>query len=423
MNKKVLIVDNDLNYLDAIARFFEMKGYIVSRAVSLERAKQLLDYTWIHIVLIDIRMRNDNDDKDVSGLQFAKDPLYHSVPKIMLTRYPSYEHVREALGPNLDGLPPAVDFVNKRDGTESILRALEQTFEQRVRLNRHLTITWNQPLTFPYLVNLIQSEQDNERLLDRASELEDLFRKLFYDSSQITIGRVLKHRTGWLLLEVFAYGEAGNERQFVVSCGKKAQIVDEDRRYDEVVPHGAGVGSTIKQPGAETLRFAATPYILVGGDLEDMISFREYYHSRPAEAVAASLNNLYSATLPPWYHRGREQQQSINLSELYCRGLSLDDTLLAPEALGQRIEAISQQILAAGLVSSIDISADEITLRFANGEPFTCANPVAERYDERINPGAPALSGVVHGSIDPNSILVNAVGQTWLIDFTQARRG
>lgn len=423
MNIKVLVVDNDLSYLDATARFLEVHDYDVYRAVSLERAQQLFDYTWVHVALIDVRMRDDTDRNDTSGLLLAKDSRYRSIPKIMLTQHPSYEYVREALGPDLEGIVPAVDFHSKLEEPEMLIRVLKQTFEQHVRLNRELTISWNLPLTFPYLVNLIQPEQDKERLLDRAGELEDLFRKLFYASAQITIGRVLKHGTGWLLLEVFAYGDAGNERQYIVSCGKKEQIAEESQRYDKVAPQGAGVGSTVKQQRAETLRFAAIAYMLIGGDLEEMVSFRDYYQRRPADAVVASMRQLYSATLPAWYQSGREQQYGASLSELYARGLGLDVASLAVDALRDRLAAITQRMLAAGLVSWINITADKLILRFANGGTFARANPVAEGYDKRINLDVPVLYGVIHGCMDPDSILVDDAGQTWLIDFTRAGQG
>lgn len=61
-------------------------------------------------------MANDGDDKDVSGLTLAKGPAYRPVPKIILTGFLTYQAVREALGPALDGLPLAVDLLGKQQG-------------------------------------------------------------------------------------------------------------------------------------------------------------------------------------------------------------------------------------------------------------------------------------------------------------------
>jgi hypothetical protein len=39
-----------------------------------------------------------------------------AIPKIIWTSFPTYDAVRKALGPNKNGLPPAVGFVSKIDG-------------------------------------------------------------------------------------------------------------------------------------------------------------------------------------------------------------------------------------------------------------------------------------------------------------------
>jgi len=124
----VLFADNDAFFLTTRAEFLEKAGYQVWQAPSLAEAKRLLQEGHIHLAILDIRLENDDDEKDVSGLTLAKDPAYRSIPKIILTGFPSYEHVREALGPVLDGLPPALDFVSKAEGPERLIDAVTRVF-------------------------------------------------------------------------------------------------------------------------------------------------------------------------------------------------------------------------------------------------------------------------------------------------------
>jgi len=42
------------------------------------------------------------------------------VPKIVLTKYPSYQVVREALGSSADGPPPAIGFIAKQEGLDAL---------------------------------------------------------------------------------------------------------------------------------------------------------------------------------------------------------------------------------------------------------------------------------------------------------------
>ena len=70
-------------------------------------ARNILEQGGIDLAIVDLRLLNDGDEKDISGLTLARETA-RSVPKIILTRFATVEAVREALGPQLEGLPPAV---------------------------------------------------------------------------------------------------------------------------------------------------------------------------------------------------------------------------------------------------------------------------------------------------------------------------
>jgi predicted nucleotide-binding protein len=121
----ILFADNDLDFLKTRADFLEQEGYLVVPATNVTEAMRNLEIGGIDLAIIDIRLEHDDDEKDTSGLILARD-VARSVPKIILTGFPSYEYVREALRPQLDGLPAAVDFVAKQEGPEAMLAAVER---------------------------------------------------------------------------------------------------------------------------------------------------------------------------------------------------------------------------------------------------------------------------------------------------------
>jgi hypothetical protein len=69
-------------------------------------------------------LREDDDENDTSGLEIARE-VAPKIPKIILTAYPTWEGVKQAMAPNLSGLPAAVDFLSKSEGPDAIIRAIE----------------------------------------------------------------------------------------------------------------------------------------------------------------------------------------------------------------------------------------------------------------------------------------------------------
>jgi len=420
MNKKVLIIDNNRDFLETRGERLYAQGYQVYRATSLQQAEQILQQVWIHVLIVDIRMRDDNDDKDVSGLVLAKKDAYRSIPKVILTRYPTFEYVREALGPVVEGLPPAVAFIAKQEGPEVMLHAVEQAFDKHVRINWNLTINWEQ-LSLHHLVNLIEPALDSTRLLDRAAELEDLFRKLFYDKTQITIGRLFAKEPGQVILEVVAFAEMGSEAQVVVSCGRRPRIKDEAARYEQFAPKEVGIGSTDKEKLVETSHFAATIYTLIGGVPAEMTTFRDFYQSQPVEKIGAALDQLFKITLASWHRKGRFHAEGKPSSELYRDWLELDGDAFARLELEQRIAAISRESLSAGL-ATINCTPQQLTLRLPDGSSASYRNP-AQVQLARNGGAAGALCGLTHGRVDADTVLVDDKPQTWLVDFAHAGSG
>ena len=282
---RVLIADNTHATLETYAEALYLAGYHVIQATSPEETRAALEDQRIHLALLDLRLMNDSDEKDKSGLIVARKSA-RSVPKIVLTKFPVTEDVRTALKFDAQGRSIAVDFVDQRLGLDEVFETIVQVVDHHVRINWDLSIRWNPPSSFTSLMHVIDPDIESTLRQDRADELEDLFRKLFYDDDQITIGRLLDHGDGYVILEVFAYDAAGHDREVIVTCGLREAVIQEQERHSRFAPTAAGTGGTVQIASEETVRFAATSYTTVGAALTELTPFRQLYDANTTAMIA-----------------------------------------------------------------------------------------------------------------------------------------
>ena len=416
----ILIADNDPASVSIYAEFLRDAGYQVLGAASLSEARQVLETRRIHLAILDLRLTKDEDQKDKSGLTLAKE-ITSSIPKLILTKFPIVQDVREALRPDSDRRSHAVDYVDKRNGLEELLMAIERAIAKHVRINWSLHIRWDERerLSFPHLVTLIEPHLDTARLPDRAGELEDLVRKLFYERSQIIIGRLLWHREGRVCVMVFAHSPKGASEQLLVTCGLRLQIEQEIARHKEFAPKG-GTGTALAG-SAETMHFAAIAYALPKADLEQAQTFEAFYRMNKAAQVRGVLKHLFQTTLAAWHQEGRLLEETKSLGQLYGERLSLTRDKIAPEEFQRRMQIMAREALSLG-PTALELSPAELILRFPNSNTVSYPNPIPHLYDE-AGSGQPVICRITPGTLSGDNILVDQKGQTWLTDFAQAGPG
>lgn len=122
--KKLLLVDDNADYRHSLRIFLELENYQVEEAVSVDDAIKRLGDSSYDILLLDVRLTNDVDDYDFSGMEVAKKARETKTPCIVVTGHSSVESVRISLnsrsGPSL-----AVDFVEKKAGPQAVLGAIQ----------------------------------------------------------------------------------------------------------------------------------------------------------------------------------------------------------------------------------------------------------------------------------------------------------
>ena len=413
---RILLADNNRLFLDTRAEFLQNEGFEVLKAHTVEEAHHVLQSEVIHLAILDIRMVNDDDPRDISGLLLAQEEAYRSVAKIILTGFPSYEYVRDALGAALKGLPPAVAFLAKKEGAGALLQAVREAFAKSVQVNWDIVIQHNkhEPITFFHLVTLLEEELENKIFPARAMEMDDLFRRLFHEVEQIRIDRLLWKREGCVALAVFAFAAGRTPESLVVTSGLKTNIAEETRRYQAFAPKAPSQHTTARTASTETIHFAANVYSLAGTDLENTHSLIELYRTGPEKSFNAVLNNLYEQTLADWSHEKNILEEHRTLDELYRTRLNL--TAEREDQVADRLQSLVRQMPTLGL--KIERGAGSFTLRFG-GLSFSYPDPAPIIY-QKFTIGQPVLLSNTPGMLSGENILTNGTNRAWLTDFAGA---
>ena len=126
---RILVADNDADFSRQIGETLRRGKYqFIEFASNPEDAKSILDANLADVAILDLRLRDDLIDSDISGLTLAKNtnPL---IPKIIVTQYPTATIREKALGANIKGLPAAISFIAKDDLDEELLQAVALALE------------------------------------------------------------------------------------------------------------------------------------------------------------------------------------------------------------------------------------------------------------------------------------------------------
>lgn len=419
---QLLLADDDPIFLRTCRNKLEEAGFTVLSASNPDEAIAILQTERVHLAILDLRMERDEDEKDKSGLLVAKQTS-RLIPKIILTKFPAYQDVVEALKQDLQNHQAAVEFLDKRDTRpDQLVAAVEEILAHYVTINWELGIQWQPHNTFLQLVNCLSPNLPDSQLASRSAEFEDLFRKLFAEFTQITIGQTFTQSNGRLMLPVFAFDPVGTETRFIVSCGSQTAVLAENQRYQKRIPDRLSIKNLGQLHSVTTTNFGATAYTFMGNDLEATATIRQLYRKRAIESLLPAIDHLYQTNLGGWYETGREQNKQADLHAFFHQWLQLDELISSLTLLQRLLPALAERALAAG-VMELDVEGRQITFRLKGGEEtYRFPNPVMLLAQNRLPQTRRAQWGITHGRINGDTVLVDQQNHTWLLDFAQVGR-
>ncbi len=402
---RILIVDNDLDIRNSLEVLLDAKGYTVFATGTQLEAKHLASKERVHLAVLDVRMQNDNDEEDMSGLNLARqlDPL---ITKIMLTAYPSLT----ALKQSGFGDVPAVDFVFKDEGPAALLTALDKAFAENVGINFDLVIDWTHDELSQIVAGLETERRVSPPIIE--AEVEELLCKLFVRAERIEVSSLIPieqmpamAQSGAAILSVRARYEGGWATPVVVKIATRRKADIEATNYRRYIEHFIdGFRHTQLQNQAQTYLLGGLVYTLVGTPLETCVDLATFYDQGTASEFIRALKDVFMRTCRHWYENQTDRQR-CNLVELYSQSLKLSE-----EKMGAGLEK-------AGLGAWAGVAnptVEEVKRRLRNPIEWFRQHPTLE---------ADILFCYTHGDLHSRNILVDQNNQAWLIDFYRSGPG
>jgi predicted nucleotide-binding protein len=127
----ILLLDNDPRQLRTWKEVLFNGGYKVLAVGSEDDAKKKLAANQVDLAVIDVRLVDDDNEADESGIEFAR-TVDQAIPKIILTKHPDLETAVESLKGRDKSV--ANDYVGKSQGGTKLLQAVRHWLRPKVFL-------------------------------------------------------------------------------------------------------------------------------------------------------------------------------------------------------------------------------------------------------------------------------------------------
>jgi DNA-binding response OmpR family regulator len=411
--KLILFADNDPDFLQTRAEFLQNEGYQVVFANSPVEAEELLNDHTIHLAILDVRLSDDDDEKDISGELLAQKVEFRNIPKIILTGKPNPYTSRDSLRQHPSGFYPAINYLIKEEGPQVLVSAVKDAFADHVHINWDLKIDWDARDRYS-LVNMIEGTLEDRNLPHRAQELNDLFGRLFFDYQYVRVERFLWKAEGRVALIVFAIKEGMKPESYVVVCGLNSIMLEETRRFEFFAPTAPSDTGTRLVTKTETTHYAINAYTFANIDLKKIQTLSQLYQNANSRPFNDSLTILFHKTLAEW-HQGKQTLVQKSLNSLYQQRLQLTNSYISREEFEDRLRAIETKARDHEL--TIRHTTEEVT--FIYGESILSYPAPIQKIFQTVDVGEAFIIDVP-GILTGQNILADGEGHTWLTDFAAA---
>jgi len=400
---KILLVENDERVRVSLEALLRHWGYqpilasgegktLIKDATVKARAKKCI------LALIDLRLLDDSDEEDTSGLKLAQE--IGPIRCIILSGYPNQNILREMLDQHKD-----TRFLSKSDKPEKIRQIIDTEVMKLSAHKRALTIN---P---PDLLAEITKTTFGGLIAEYPEQLADILAQLFPGASKLRIEKLDSSlfftpesdvpRPRSVVLRVYE----DDYEPVVVKLARAHKIQIEVERYNEFISRRvSGYFTARLERHACSWDIGGALYLYIGDF--DVKTFSRYYEEHPVEDIVQCLSHFFKVSWGKHYERA-EPQINVSLFEQY------------KETWGNWYEKNVKNYPRQILWQKEDIGA---RLKLPNPIEWFRLN-IAEPPEQDLSIVHATKKAVTHGDLHGDNLLIDSQKNAWVIDFERSGEG
>jgi len=313
---RVLIVENDpkarVSYQTLLMYWnYEPVLAMGTGATLLANAKKQAREKRCALALIDLRLVDDYDEQDTSGLQLA-DEMGDTLRPIILSGYDNPNFLRTLLKKHRD-----ITFISKNDSRDSIQEVLDTEAAKVTAAKRKLVFENSE--AFDEIIHTSLGQHTGEY----SDQIADVFVQLFPHATTLRFEKLelrpassnvsTAPRPNSVVLKVYE----GDFEPYVVKLARAGKIQDEVENYKQFIFRRLTDGFTARLERSSVLwDIGSVSYSYIGSF--DVKTFSRFYEEKPIADIAECLKSFFEVTWSRHYERAREEYD-ISLFKLYSQ--------------------------------------------------------------------------------------------------------
>lgn len=408
---RILAVDDNPRWRELLSETLQQQGYQVDTAASYAEAHQRLNDTFYHLLILDIRLEDANEENnegmDLLAQIKQRDPG-DALSVIILSAFGTRKQMREAFRDH-----HVADFQSKDDFNDTtFVKLVYELFAHQVKINLDMKLHW-QHVRGPEQVMLgkrfggTRISRDTPELATRAAaELDDLLCRLFYQAESLLVRPLVAGHSDAGVLWAQPFLSGGGANPVVVKFGDAREIDTEYHNFlDHIQPYvGGGRRTSVEGAVRHTPRLGGIVYSLLGAAHDQTEDFGSFYRHANVPEITTLLEQLLFQTCGAWYGN-RSRLQLYDLTAEY------------EQTLGFTLERL-EQVLTERFSKSVQ-GKHRLTFRALESDR-SFSNPILALVGKQQI--CSTYLCTTHGDLNPQNILVDAT-HAWLIDFMRTGPG